>query len=128
MFFKSCYVNVFAATIFAFITRSEKTHYYCSFEKQPPRGVLRKGCSEQQIYRRTPMPKCDSIKLLFNFIEIALWRGCSPANLLYIFRTPFSKNNSGWLLLSFAQKTNLWDTKYFSSINNTNVNVNFVPW
>ena len=30
-------------------------------QKQPPRGVLRKRCSEnmQQIYRRTPMPKCD---------------------------------------------------------------------
>ena len=29
--------------------------------KQPPRGVPRKSCSEnmQQIYRRTPMPKCD---------------------------------------------------------------------
>ena len=30
-----------------------------------------------------------------NFIEIALWHGCSPANLLYIFRTPFPKNTSG---------------------------------
>ena len=29
-------------------------------QKQPPRGVLIKMCSEnmQQIYRRTPMPKC----------------------------------------------------------------------
>ena len=34
-------------------------------KKQPPRGVLRKKCSEniQQIYRRTPMPKCDFNKL-----------------------------------------------------------------
>ena len=33
----------------------------CSFQKQPFRGVLRKSCSEnmQQIYRRTPMLKCD---------------------------------------------------------------------
>ena len=31
------------------------------FQKQPSGGVLRKRCSEniQQIYRRTPMPKCD---------------------------------------------------------------------
>ena len=31
-----------------------------SFQKQPPRGAPRKRCSEniQQIYRRTPMPKC----------------------------------------------------------------------
>ena len=33
--------------------------------KQPSRGVLRKKCSEnmQQIYRRTPMPKCDLNKV-----------------------------------------------------------------
>ena len=35
-------------------------------EKQPPRGVLRKRCSEntQQIYRRTLMPKCDLNKVV----------------------------------------------------------------
>ena len=34
-------------------------------QKQPHRGVLRKRCSEntQQIYRRTPMPKCDFNKV-----------------------------------------------------------------
>ena len=34
--------------------------YYRIIQKQPPRGVLRKRCSEniQQIYRRTPMLKC----------------------------------------------------------------------
>ena len=36
-----------------------------------------------------------------NFIEIALRHWCSPVNLLHIFRTPFPKNSSGWLLLSF---------------------------
>ena len=32
------------------------------YQKQPSRGVLRKMCSEnmKQIYRRAPMPKCDS--------------------------------------------------------------------
>ena len=30
--------------------------------------------------------------------EITLRYGCSPVNLLYIFRTPFPKNSSGWLL------------------------------
>ena len=44
--------------------RSENlTEYYyiCKEQKQPSRDVLRKRCSEnmQQIYRRTPMPKCD---------------------------------------------------------------------
>ena len=40
-----------------------------------------------------------SIKLLWNFIEIALQHECSSVNLLHIFRAPFSKNTYGWLLL-----------------------------
>ena len=48
----------------------------------------------QQIYSRTPMPK-----LLCNFIEITLRHRCSPVNLLHIFRTLFSKDTSGELLL-----------------------------
>ena len=34
-------------------------------QKHPSRGLLRKRCSEniQQIYRRTPMPKCDFNKV-----------------------------------------------------------------
>ena len=44
------------------------------FQKQPLRGVPRKRCSEnmQQIYKRTPIPKCS------NFIEITFRPGCSP--------------------------------------------------
>ena len=36
-----------------------------SSQKQPSRGVLKKSCSKniQQIYRRTPMPKCDFNKV-----------------------------------------------------------------
>ena len=60
---------------------------------QPPRGAPEKKCSEsmQQIYWRTPTRKYD-----FN---IAYRYGCSPLNLLHIFRTPFRKNTSGRLLL-----------------------------
>ena len=70
--------------------------------KRPSRGVLKKMCSEnmQQICRGTPMPKCDFNKLQSNFFEITLWHGFPPANLLHIFRTPFPKNTSGWLLLN----------------------------
>ena len=50
-------------------------------QKQPPRGVLKKRCSEN-------MQKI-----------LALRHGCSPVNLLHIFRTPFPRNTSGWLLL-----------------------------
>ena len=49
------------------------------------------------------MPKCDfnkvALQLLFNFIEVALWHGCFPVNLLHIFRTPFSKDTPGQQLL-----------------------------
>ena len=73
-------------------------------QKQPSRGVLRKGCYEnmQQIYRRT----CQCVisirlqsNLICNFIGIALWHGCSPVHLLHILRTPFDKNTSGQLFL-----------------------------
>ena len=45
------------------------------------------------------MPKCDFDKVARNFIEIALRHGCSPVNLLHIFRTPFPKNTTGVLVL-----------------------------
>ena len=39
-------------------------------QKQPSRGVLKKRCSKnmRQIYRRTPMPKCD-----FNKVALQLY-------------------------------------------------------
>ena len=46
-----------------------------------------------------PCRSVISIKLLCNFIEITLRHGCSPVNLPHVFRTPFLKNTSGWLLL-----------------------------
>ena len=67
-------------------------------QKQPSRGVLRKKYSEnmQQIYRRTPIRKCDFNKVALHF---ALQHGPSPVNLLHIFRIPFLKNTSGQLPL-----------------------------
>ena len=52
----------------------------------------------QQIYRKTPIPKCDFNS---NFVEITLRHGCSTVNLKHIFRGPFPRNTSGWLLLVF---------------------------
>ena len=48
------------------------------------------------------MPKCDFNKfvLLCNFIEITLWLGCSPVNLLHIFRTPLAASEYGLMLIS----------------------------
>ena len=65
----------------------------CSLQKQLSVSVFMKMCSEntQQIYRRTPMPKCDFIP-----------QACSPVNLLLIFRKAFPKTTSGELLPSLG--------------------------
>ena len=49
--------------------------------------------------RRTALGKV-LLQMLCNFIEITLLHGCSPVNLLHIFKTPFYKNNPGGLLLT----------------------------
>ena len=46
-----------------------------------------------------PCRSVISIKLLCSFIEIALRHGCSPVNLLHIFRILFPKSTYGGLLL-----------------------------
>ena len=77
-------------------------------QKQLFRGVLRKRCSEnlQQIYRRAPMPKRD-----FNFIEITLRHGCSPAA---YFQNNFFKNTFRGLSLSIrSQLTHLSPVSHF---------------
>ena len=55
------------------------------------KGVL-KICSK---FTRDNHAEVRSLKLLSNFIEITLRHGCSPVNLLHIFRTPFLSNTSG---------------------------------
>ena len=77
--------------------------YY--MQKQPSRGVPRK--SVLKIYSKFtgehPCRSAISIKLLSNFIKITFRHVCSPVNLLYIFRTPFPRNISGWLLLYLSE-------------------------
>ena len=46
-----------------------------------------------------PCRSAISVKFQSNFIETRLQYGCSPLNLLHIFRTIFPRNTSGWLLL-----------------------------
>ena len=69
---------------------------HCIFRSSRPDVFLVKGVpkNKQQIYRGTLLRKHD-FNLQSNFIEITLWHGCSPVNLLHIFKTPFSKNTSG---------------------------------
>ena len=73
----------------------------------PSEVFLRKGvlkiCSK--FTGEYPCRSAISIELQSNFIEITLRYRCSPVNLLHISRTPFPKNNSGWLLLYVDMKT-----------------------
>ena len=50
------------------------------------------------------MPKRDFNKVASNFIEITSRHGCSPVNLVHIFRMPFPKNTSGGLLLNIIKE------------------------
>ena len=69
--------------------------------KRPSRCVLRERCSEnmQQIYRRTPMLKCDFDEVTWQIS----WNHTSAwvfyCKFAAYFRTPFPRNTSGWLLL-----------------------------
>ena len=64
-----------------------------------------------------------SIQLLRDLTEIALRHECSPANLLHIFRTHFSKNTSGRLFLEFIEgvleKKKIWMNLRRSYVNRT---------
>ena len=52
------------------------------------------------------------MKLLCNFIEIALRHECSPVNVLQIFKTTFPKNTSGWLLLAVVKLLSVQSLTY----------------
>ena len=86
-------------------------------QKQPTEVFLLKGVLKICGKFTEECRSVISIKLLCNFIQIALQYGCSPVDFLHIFGTPFSKNTSGWLLLkksvlkNFAKFTGklLWE-------------------
>ena len=64
---------------------------------------IRKICSK--FTGETPMLKCDFNKFANQLYWNHTRHGCSPVNLLHIFRTPFPKNISGWLIMNkFSQR------------------------
>ena len=75
------------------------------FRSSHPQVFLEKGVLKlcNKFTGEHPCRGVISIKLLCNFIEITLSHACSHVNLLEIFRTRFSKNSSGWLLLLFIE-------------------------
>ena len=85
-------------------SRSGRLHFaewISSFKSSRPEVFLGKGVVKicRKFTGEHPCQSAISIKLLCNIIEIILWHGCSPVNVLHIFRTPFPRNTSGWLLL-----------------------------
>ena len=74
-----------------------------SIRSSPPEVFLGKGVLKisSKYTRENPCRSVILIKLLCNFIEITLRHGCSHVNLLDTFRTSFSKNTSGGLLLIY---------------------------
>ena len=64
------------------------------YRSSHPEVLIGKGALEirSKFIGEHPCRSVISVKLLWNFIEIALWHGCSPVNLLHIFRTPFHNN------------------------------------
>ena len=98
----------FCAIVFKFQGKSIQIFKYLKspftrFRSSRPEVFLTKGVPEI-CAKFTGAHACRGvilIKLQSNFIEIALRHGCSPVNLLHIFRTPFPRNTSEWLLLTF---------------------------
>ena len=83
-----------------------KALWSSKMEKQPSRGVLSKRCSELYWNHTSAWVFSCEFAAYFqntfyysNFIEITLRYGCSPVNLVHIFRTLFTKNTSERLLL-----------------------------
>ena len=87
--------------------------YKC--RSSPPEVLLRRGvlkiCSK--FTGEHPCRSAISIKLLCNFIEVALRHGYSPVTLLHIFRTPFSKDTSIRLLLQLVAGTSCVFHQFF---------------
>ena len=73
--------------------RSSRSEVFCW------KDVL-KICSK--LTEEHPCRSAISIKLLSNFIEIALRHGCSPVNLLHIFQNTFSQEHL-WAATSAAR-------------------------
>ena len=73
-----------------YLAKNYKVYVVCIMQKQLSRSVLRKRSSGNmhQIYRRTPVPKCDFNKVALLSCKFAAY-----------FRTPFPRNTSRQLLL-----------------------------
>ena len=96
-FRKHCFNFTVHAILYVPSTEKGRWNTRSSRQEVFLRKVVRRICSK--FTGEHPYRSAISIKLHSNFIEITFRHGCSPVNLLYIFRIPFLKNISGWLFL-----------------------------
>ena len=89
-----------------------------SFRSSHPEMFLGKGALKicSKFTGEQPCRSAISVKLLCNFIEIVLRHGCSPGNLLHVFRAPFLNNTSEWLLLIFWSTFSIYAVQTFLKI------------
>ena len=80
-------------------------HYYF-FKSRPQEVFLGKGVLKKcsKFTGEHPRRNVISIKLQSDIIEITLWRGCSPVNLLCMFTTYFPRNTFGGPLLLLVKR------------------------
>ena len=80
-------------SIFRIENKNKDTGTMLTFKSPTPQNCQTHPSNSSAVL--PVLPLC----CLCNFIEITLRHGCSPVNLLHIFRIPFLKNTSGQLLL-----------------------------
>ena len=92
--------------MFILVRKEELPNLTSNIRSSRPEVFLVKGVLKicNKFTGEHPCRSVISIKLLCNFTEIALRHGCSPVNLLHIFRTSFPKNTSVWLFLHISYK------------------------
>ena len=104
------YERIIQKQILEYIDKHLSPHLYGHRKGRSSRPEVFLGKGVLKICSRFtgghPCRSAISIKLQSNFLEITLQHGCSPVNLLYIFRTSFYKNTSGRLLLKRVQYIN----------------------
>ena len=92
----------------AMVYKTNSSYRFIRSEAAVQRCFLGKGALKicSKFTGEYPFRSAISIKLQNNFVEISLRHGCSPVNLLHIFRVTSPRNTSGWLLTSGKHSIN----------------------
>ena len=100
--------NLKINNLIVFLINSMLCNDYCIDRSSHSEGFLGKFVLKicNHLTGEHPCQSAISIKMFCNFIEITLRHGCSPVNLLHIFRTIFLKKTSVRLLLYWFWMSN----------------------